>query len=136
MRAITIVTKTIPAATSVAIENACIHATRAASATVPASGPREADVFSAVASEVSRLVFTEPENLPETVAMLLTYTALRMAPNNATPSEQPSSRVVSFIAEPIPERFFGTDAMRMFVLGVIARLTPVIMTIIVGSMPR
>ena len=45
-------------------------------------------------------------------------------PRTATPSAPPSSRVVSFVAEPIPARSRGTAAISCVVIGVIVIAIP------------
>ena len=44
-------------------------------------------------------------------AIPLMYCDVTIEPSTATPSAPPSSRVVSFIAEPTPARASGTDDM-------------------------
>ena len=50
---------------------------------------------------------------------------MTIEPSTATPSAPPSSRVVSFIAEPTPARPSGTDDMISDVSGVIEIAMPV-----------
>ena len=45
-------------------------------------------------------------------------------PSTATPRAPPSSRVVSFVAEPIPARSRGTAAISWVVIGVIVIAMP------------
>ena len=52
------------------------------------------------------------------------YWLVSSDPSTATPSAPPSSRVVSFVAEPIPARSRGTDAMSCVVIGVIVSAMP------------
>src|SRR5689334_6312990 len=60
----------------------------------------------------------------------LAYCDVRMLPNTATPSAPPSSRVVSFIAEPTPARSRGTPDMIALVNGAIATDIPATITTI------
>ena len=53
------------------------------------------------------------------------YTDETTDPSTATPSAPPSSRVVSFMAEPTPARLSGTEAMISVVSGVMVRAIPV-----------
>ena len=52
------------------------------------------------------------------------YTDVTTEPRMATPMAPPSSRVVSFMAEPTPARLSGTDAMISVVSGVMVRAMP------------
>ena len=52
-------------------------------------------------------------------------------PSTATPSAPPSSRVVSFVAEPMPARSRGTAAISCVVIGVIVSAMPAASTHIV-----
>ena len=54
-------------------------------------------------------------------------------PSTATPSAPPSSRVVSFVAEPIPARSRGTAAISCVVIGVIVSAMPPARTHIVSA---
>ena len=54
-------------------------------------------------------------------------------PSTATPSAPPSSRVVSFVAEPMPARSRGTAAISCVVIGVIVIAMPPASTHIVTS---
>ncbi len=51
-----------------------------------------------------------------------------MLPSTATPRAPPSSRVVSFTAEPTPALFGGSEPMIASVAGAITRAMPVAST--------
>jgi hypothetical protein len=59
-----------------------------------------------------------------------------MLPSTATPSVVPSSRVVSFIAEPMPACSGGTEDMIIVVIGVIVKAMPSAITAIPASTAR
>ncbi len=51
-----------------------------------------------------------------------------MLPSTAIPAAPPTSRAVSFTAEPMPARLIGTAAMIIEVVGAMARPEPVPMS--------
>jgi hypothetical protein len=70
---------------------------------------------------------------PKGIAASFSVTASRYPdesalPSTATPSAAPSSRVVSFVADPTPARAFETAPMIDSVAGAIARPIPSDMT--------
>src|SRR5690606_19035025 len=67
----------------------------------------------------------EPVRSETKPLMLEAYDEVTSDPSTATPSAPPSSRVVSFMAEPTPALDTGTAAMISVVSGVMARATPV-----------
>ena len=95
-----------------------------ATSSAPAEGSRPAATCSAPARPESAIERAASGSPASAGSMALWYCDSTRLPRTATPSAPPSSRVVSFMAEPTPAREGGTADMIEPVKGAMVRAMP------------